>query len=282
MPEEIERVCKILFYSTYKGLPEAVRQQIDMVMLPILIGIVALLYILWIFQRTNLRSEPKIEPSHEPEVDHEEEGKIRLQTGFQGARRSSKGIYATAWISELKIVVRPLLGLIKEKISSHKISAPKSSRILLITAIVTLLFAAVGDWPHDFYVLLKVLIFAVCIRVFMSLENKDPKDYPGILLLLALLYNPFFQIHLHKTTWMIVDWFTLIILSVFCVLFNPADIASSFSSLPGGISTDTKDSRNPSGVEEMPFSDSQRVAPSPLPRHSKHISHSTKGPTSHA
>lgn len=276
MPEEIERVCKILFYSAYKGLPDSVRQQIDMVMLPILIVIAALCYIFWIFQRTKLKSEPTIEASHKPEVGHEHEGKIRLQTGFQDARRTSKGIYTTAWISELKIVAQSLLGLI----SSHKISAPKSSRILLITAIATLLFAAVGDWPHDFYVLLKVLIFAVCIRVFMSLENKDPKDYPGVLLLLALLYNPLFQIHLHKTTWMIVNWLTLIILSVFCVLFNPADIASSFSSLPDGISTGAKNSRSPSGVEEMPFSDSQRVAPSSLPRHSKHISHSTKGPTS--
>ena len=123
------------------------------------------------------------------------------------------------------------------KIEPFRIEGHNSLRIFLLICIVALLFAAMGHWPYDFYVLMRLAIFATCVIQFFAILGKQRTAWAGTIFIVALLYNPLFPIHLHRSTWESLNWVTLAIFSVLCGLLKPANRLSSspplFSSTQG-------------------------------------------------
>ena len=79
-----------------------------------------------------------------------------------------------------------------------------------------LIAAAVGDWPYNFYILLR---FAVTGAVLLALLRTYPRRemfWSVALCAIALLFNPVAPFHFSKTTWIELNWFaaaTLLILA---------------------------------------------------------------------
>ena len=86
----------------------------------------------------------------------------------------------------------------------------------ILVSIVLLLLAAIGSWPYDFYVLLRVVIFVVClIQFFGEASLKTSSGWFFVILGVGILYNPLLPIHLHRDTWAALNWATLAVLAVY-------------------------------------------------------------------
>ena len=77
--------------------------------------------------------------------------------------------------------------------------------IAIIASVVAVLIGLL-DMPYDYYMLLRTILFISCGYAAYLLYEKDNMGF--ILLgLLALLYNPFFPIHLHeKAIWIALNF----------------------------------------------------------------------------
>jgi hypothetical protein len=105
-----------------------------------------------------------------------------------------------------------------------EIKAPKSLRIPLGISLLMLLFAALGDFPYDFFVLLRVVIFVTCGLAFISIwKSKRTSSWLWVLLLIAVLYNPLLPIHLHRITWIWLNVTALIALGLFRAVLKSED-----------------------------------------------------------
>lgn len=69
------------------------------------------------------------------------------------------------------------------------------------------LVAALGPWPYDYYMLLRIIVCAaatlLAILAYRSLSELT--IWCGVFVALAILFNPFFPIHLTRGVWTIID-----------------------------------------------------------------------------
>jgi hypothetical protein len=115
---------------------------------------------------------------------------------------------------------KPILPSLTRLIVPLRIPGHKYLKIPLLVCISGLLFAALGTWPYDFYILLRVVVFVTCAIALLSIAgNRQHGVWVVGLLIFALIYNPLFPIHLHRSTWRAINWVTLAIFAVlFCLL----------------------------------------------------------------
>ena len=74
-----------------------------------------------------------------------------------------------------------------------------------VAAIATiLLLAALGPWPYDFYLLLRVLIFGAGIYCGFAMLEKE-RRLAVALFICAALFNPFVPAHLTREIWSILN-----------------------------------------------------------------------------
>lgn len=104
---------------------------------------------------------------------------------------------------------------------SFQIAHPKNLKVPLLISIAALFLAAVGHWPYDFYVLTRVVVFATCAILFLEIRRANRPIWTGIVLLIGLLYNPMLPIHLHRYTWVGVNFVSLITFILLYRLITP-------------------------------------------------------------
>jgi hypothetical protein len=116
-----------------------------------------------------------------------------------------------SFIDRYRILSRPLL-----------IEVANVVRIPLYASMIAVFLAAFDGWPYDFYVLVRVSVFATAILIVVSVaKQKEPSHWLWIAGSVGILFNPFLSLHLHKGTWKLIDLITLAILIIFRTLIIP-------------------------------------------------------------
>ena len=88
--------------------------------------------------------------------------------------------------------------------------------IARLIAIGLLIWAVVQPMPYDFYTLLRFVVCGVTAFGAFNIYEKSQGAayvYGGI----ALLFNPFFPIHLSKDTWQVIDIITVFTILLFII-----------------------------------------------------------------
>jgi hypothetical protein len=70
-----------------------------------------------------------------------------------------------------------------------------------------MLFAALGHWPYSYYMLLRVVVLAAAL-LLPALTYQQTKQFTiwiGLFLITALIFNPFFPLHLTRSAWSILN-----------------------------------------------------------------------------
>ena len=89
--------------------------------------------------------------------------------------------------------------------------SPSSERGLLVLAVLArivaavLLFIALGNYGRDFYVLLRWFVFgATALTSYLAYVDRRAA-WCWTAVIVAILFNPFSEIHLSRQTWHIID-----------------------------------------------------------------------------
>jgi hypothetical protein len=89
-----------------------------------------------------------------------------------------------------------------------------------------LVFAAVERHPYSFYTLLRWICCPVFAYSVFAAYEKNRVLWVWIFGVLAGLYNPIFRVHLDRSIWMAVNWFTVRVIVVAAVVFWRASSSS--------------------------------------------------------
>ena len=92
--------------------------------------------------------------------------------------------------------------------------------IAWLVAAGMLVYAAVGRHPYSFYTLLRWICCPVFAYSAFAAHEEKRLPWVWIFGVLALLYNPIFRVHLDRSTWVGVNWFTLSAIIVAAVAFS--------------------------------------------------------------
>ncbi len=152
---------------------------------------------------------------------------VSSQIVGRSALRQRSAVVSGSWIvasaATLRNAKRPL-----------EVRAPKSLRIPLGVCLLMLLFATLGDFPYDFFVLLRVVIFVSCALTLTSIwKSKQASSWFWALLFIAVLYNPLLPIHLHRTTWIWLNISAIVVLVLFCAVLKSEDLTDNVGTARG-------------------------------------------------
>jgi len=75
-------------------------------------------------------------------------------------------------------------------------------KILYLPA--TLLFVAIFGMPNDYYTFLRLAITGMSLYAAFGLLEKGSVNF-WVMLFIALLFNPFFPVHLSKEIWILIN-----------------------------------------------------------------------------
>jgi hypothetical protein len=82
-----------------------------------------------------------------------------------------------------------------------------------------LVYAAVERHPYSFYTLLRWICCPVFAYSAFEAYEKNRVLWVWIFGVLAGLYNPVFRVHLNRSTWIGVNWFTVGVIAVAGIAF---------------------------------------------------------------
>ena len=70
-----------------------------------------------------------------------------------------------------------------------------------------MLVAALGPWPYDYYMLLRVVVcVAAALLAFLAYRSSNELTiWCGLFAALAIVFNPFFPLHLTRSVWTILN-----------------------------------------------------------------------------
>lgn len=72
-------------------------------------------------------------------------------------------------------------------------------------AAAVMLVLAVGSWSRDFYVLLRWLVFGAGGLVVVLSWRSARFAWVWIMIMICVLFNPLSEIHLSRSTWLVID-----------------------------------------------------------------------------
>jgi uncharacterized protein DUF6804 len=87
-----------------------------------------------------------------------------------------------------------------------------------------LVYAAVERHPSSFYTLLRFICCPVFWYSAFAAYEKNRVLWVWVFGVLAALYNPIFRVHLGRSTWIGVNWFTVGAIVVAMVVFFVREI----------------------------------------------------------
>lgn len=82
-----------------------------------------------------------------------------------------------------------------------------------------LVSAAVERHRYSFYTLLRWICCPVFAYSAVAAYEKKRVLWVWVFGMLAALYNPIFRVHLDRSTWIGVNWFTVGIMAAACIAF---------------------------------------------------------------
>jgi hypothetical protein len=82
-----------------------------------------------------------------------------------------------------------------------------------------LVYAAVERHPYSFYTLLRWICCPIFAYSAVVAHEKSRVLWVWIFGVLAGLYNPIFRVHLDRSTWIGVNWFTVGVIAVAGIVF---------------------------------------------------------------
>lgn len=105
---------------------------------------------------------------------------------------------------------------------SLKASSVNKSYLWPLIFSIIMLLAAVLNLPYGFYTLLRFVVSGAAIYVAYCVYNfrHDTSWKFWTLGFIALLFNPFFPIHLDKEIWIFLDLFTAIVFAIIILKEN--------------------------------------------------------------
>jgi len=80
--------------------------------------------------------------------------------------------------------------------------------LCIISGILLLLAIPSGWWPYGYYILLRWVTSISALIVANGFYNSKLMGWTLVFGSTALLFNPFFPIHLNKSSWVAIDLIT--------------------------------------------------------------------------
>ena len=90
---------------------------------------------------------------------------------------------------------------------------------LWLAAAATLVYAVIEKHPYSYYTLLRWVCCPVFAFSAVSAFQMNRVGWTWIFGVLAALYNPIFRVHVDRSTWIGVNWFTIGVIAVAAVAF---------------------------------------------------------------
>ncbi|MHB1014725.1 MAG: DUF6804 family protein [Desulfurivibrionaceae bacterium] len=81
-----------------------------------------------------------------------------------------------------------------------------------IVAVAMLMWAFNPSNPYGYYILLRVVICAICVFLALRADQQNNTSWVWILGVTAVVYNPVLRIHLTREIWSVVNFITIVIL----------------------------------------------------------------------
>lgn len=97
---------------------------------------------------------------------------------------------------------------------------PMKSRTMswpFIVGIIALLLALPRGWPHGYYQLLRFLVCGVAVWGIFQAYRQRRIAWIGLLIGMAVLFNPIDPIHFPKNTWILIDLTAAGLLGLFAI-----------------------------------------------------------------
>ena len=91
--------------------------------------------------------------------------------------------------------------------------------VLWLAVAGMLVYAVIENHPSSYYTLLRWVCCAVFAYSALSAFEANRVAWIWIFGVLAGLYNPIFRVHLDRSTWIGVNWFTIGVIAVAAVVF---------------------------------------------------------------
>jgi hypothetical protein len=91
--------------------------------------------------------------------------------------------------------------------------------IAWLVAAGLLVYAVVERHPYSFYTLLRWICCPVFAYSAFAAYEKNRVLWVWVFGVLAGLYNPIFRVHLDRSTWIGVNWFTVGVIAVAAIIF---------------------------------------------------------------
>jgi hypothetical protein len=91
--------------------------------------------------------------------------------------------------------------------------------IAWLVAAGMLVYAAIEKHPYSYYTLLRWICCPVFAYSAFAAHERNRMPWIWIFGTLALLYNPIFRVHLDRSTWIGVNWFTVGVITVAAAIF---------------------------------------------------------------
>ena len=81
----------------------------------------------------------------------------------------------------------------------------KKKNVALVVATAVLFLALLDGWQYGFFTMLRFVVFATTAYVaWMAYEGQKEK-WVLVFGFIAVLFNPFFPVHLDRETWVVID-----------------------------------------------------------------------------
>ena len=88
-----------------------------------------------------------------------------------------------------------------------------------LVAAAMLVYATIEKHPYSYYTLLRWVCCPIFAYSAVAAYERNRLPWAWIFGTLALLYNPLFRVHLDRSTWTGVNWFTVGAIIVAAVAF---------------------------------------------------------------
>lgn len=84
-------------------------------------------------------------------------------------------------------------------------------RILPLVASAFLFVSVPSIWPYGFYMFMRVVVCGISLYLAYFSKRDGKEQWMVVMVLIALLFNPIFPVHLTKEIWGIIDFAAAVI-----------------------------------------------------------------------
>jgi len=89
-----------------------------------------------------------------------------------------------------------------------------TKQLSIIVALMLLLAIPSGWWPYGYYVLLRWVVFIGSIIISHGFYKSKLSGWVLVFGAIAFLFNPIMPIYLNKSSWVAIDFITMILFLV--------------------------------------------------------------------